>query len=125
MRNRSKARFVNSVVAAVIAVFFLVHGILGCTAIVFGHMSSFVWVVWVAMALVAVHVVASIVTSREQLTDGEWLRIFEEAGSLEYARKYAESLTKIAKNRLYEILPPSTSRDLLFSMADWFVTRLS
>ena len=53
------------------------------------------------------------------------VRIFEEAGSLEYARKYAESLTKIAKNRLYEILPPSTSRDLLFSMADWFVTRLS
>lgn len=51
--------------------------------------------------------------------------IFEEAGSIDYARTYADNLTKIAKNRLLEVLEPSDARDLLLSMADWFVTRLS
>ena len=53
------------------------------------------------------------------------VRIFEEAGSIEYARDYADSLTKIAKMRLREILGPSDARELLLSMADWFVNRLS
>lgn len=53
------------------------------------------------------------------------VRIFEQAGSIDYARTYAENLTKIAKNRLREILPASDARDLLLSMADWFVNRLS
>ncbi len=53
------------------------------------------------------------------------VRIFEQAGSIDYARTYAENLTKIAKNRLLEVLPASDARDLLLSMADWFVNRLS
>ncbi len=53
------------------------------------------------------------------------VRIFEEAGSIDYARNYAEDLTKIAKNRLLQILEPSDARELLLSMADWFVNRLS
>ena len=53
------------------------------------------------------------------------VRIFEEAGSIEYARTYADNLTKIAKNRLLEVLPAGDARELLLSMADWFVTRLS
>lgn len=53
------------------------------------------------------------------------VRIFEEAGSIDYARKYAENLTKIAKNRLREILAPGDARELLLSMADWFVSRLN
>ena len=48
----------------------------------------------------------------------------EEAGSIEYARNYAENLTSIAKNRLVDMVKPSTARDLLISMADWFVKRL-
>ena len=50
--------------------------------------------------------------------------IMEEAGSLAYARNYAENLTSIAKNRLIDMVEPSPSRDLLISMADWFVSRL-
>ena len=48
----------------------------------------------------------------------------EDAGSIEYARNYAENLTSIAKNRLIDMLEPSPSRELLLSMADWFVNRL-
>lgn len=54
----------------------------------------------------------------------EAVDIMEEAGSIEYARTYAENLTSIAKNRLIEILSPSNARNLLISMADWFVSRL-
>ena len=54
----------------------------------------------------------------------EAVRIMEEAGSIEYARNYAENLTSIAKNRLVDMVEPSTARDLLESMADWFVKRL-
>lgn len=54
----------------------------------------------------------------------EAVRIMEESGSIEYARNYAENLTSIAKNRLIDMLEPSPSRELLLSMADWFVSRL-
>lgn len=50
--------------------------------------------------------------------------IMQEAGSIDYARTFAEDLTRAAKQRLREVLEPSTSRDLLISMADWFVSRL-
>lgn len=71
MNARSKARFANGIVSAVLVVFFLVHGLLGCAVILFGYSSPFAWAVWAGMALVGVHVVASIVTSREQLSDKE------------------------------------------------------
>lgn len=52
------------------------------------------------------------------------VQIMEEAGSIDYARSYAENLTSIAKNRLIDMVDPSPARDLLISMADWFVNRL-
>ena len=54
----------------------------------------------------------------------EAVALMEEAGSIEYARSYAESLSQGAKERLVAALPPSPSRELLLSMADWFVNRL-
>lgn len=54
----------------------------------------------------------------------EAVAIMEESGSIDYARSYAENLTSIAKNRLFDMIDPSPSRDLLISMADWFVNRL-
>ncbi len=54
----------------------------------------------------------------------EAVDIMTESGSIEYARNYAESLTTRATKRLSEALEPSDSRDMLISMADWFVNRL-
>ncbi|WP_302962188.1 polyprenyl synthetase family protein [uncultured Adlercreutzia sp.] len=54
----------------------------------------------------------------------EAVAIMEEAGSIEYARAYAEDLSQNAKERLVAAIAPSPYRDLLVSMADWFVNRL-
>ena len=54
----------------------------------------------------------------------EAVQIMNKSGSIEYARNYAENLTSIAKNRLVDMIEPSSARDLLISMADWFVSRL-
>ena len=54
----------------------------------------------------------------------EAVSIMSRSGSIDYARNYAENLTSIAKNRLIDMIDPSPSRDLLISMADWFVNRL-
>lgn len=54
----------------------------------------------------------------------EAVDIMQESHSIDYARTYAENLTSIAKNRLVDLLDPSAARDLLVSMADWFVNRL-
>ena len=54
----------------------------------------------------------------------EAVDIMQACGSIDYARNYAENLTSIAKNHLVDLLQPSPSRDLLASMADWFVNRL-
>ncbi len=51
--------------------------------------------------------------------------IMNASGSIDYARAYAEKLTSEAKVRLANKIEPSPSRDLLLSMADWFVSRLS
>ena len=55
----------------------------------------------------------------------EAVDIMQESGSIQYARAYAENLTSIAKNHLMMVLPPSPARDMLASMADWFVNRLN
>ena len=55
----------------------------------------------------------------------EAVAIMNKSGSIDYARNYAENLTSIAKNRLVDMIEPSKPRDLLISMADWFVSRLS
>ncbi|MCI9261521.1 polyprenyl synthetase family protein [uncultured Adlercreutzia sp.] len=54
----------------------------------------------------------------------EAVALMEDAGSIEYARSYAEDLSQNAKARLIEVVPASPYRDLLVSMADWFVNRL-
>lgn len=54
----------------------------------------------------------------------EAVDIMQNTGSIDYARNYAEDLTASAKARLKEELDPSPARDLLLSMADWFVNRL-
>jgi geranylgeranyl diphosphate synthase, type I len=53
----------------------------------------------------------------------EAVGIMREAGSIEYARGYAERLILDAKRRLSEGLAKSKARDLLLSMADFFVER--
>ena len=62
-------------------------------------------------------------TKDPQLLD-EAVEIMQASGSIDYARSYAENLTSIAKNRLIDLVEPSDARDLLVSMADWFVSRL-
>ena len=54
----------------------------------------------------------------------EAVEIMRESGSIEYARSYAERLTANAQERLVALLPESPARDLLVSMANWFVDRL-
>lgn len=67
-----------------------------------------------------------ILSSKEKNPEvlAEAVDIMETSGSIDYARNYAENLTSIAKNRLIDMVRPSPSRDLLVSMADWFVNRL-
>ena len=54
----------------------------------------------------------------------EAVEIMQECGSIDYARAYALNLTSKSKSRMIEVLPESKARDLLVSMADWFVSRL-
>lgn len=67
-----------------------------------------------------------ILSSKERSPEvlAEAVDIMEGAGSIDYARSYAENLTLISKNRLREMVAPSYARNLLESMADWFVNRL-
>ncbi len=53
----------------------------------------------------------------------EIVDIMTETGSITYAGDYARDLVFSAKDRLVEALPKSKSRDLLLSMADFFVKR--
>ena len=54
----------------------------------------------------------------------EAVNIMQNTGSIEYARNYAKNLTSISKNRLLGVVDDSPARELLLSMADWFVSRL-
>lgn len=67
-----------------------------------------------------------ILSSKEKDSEvlAEAVALMEKSGSIDYARTYAENLTSIAKNRLRDMIEPSNARDLLESMADWFVNRL-
>jgi geranylgeranyl diphosphate synthase type I len=53
----------------------------------------------------------------------EAVEIMDRAGSLEFARTYARDLVVDAKQGLVDVLPKSRARDLLASMADFFVAR--
>lgn len=67
-----------------------------------------------------------ILSSRERDPEvlEEAVQLMDKSGSIDYARAYAENLTSIAKNRLQDMVEPSDARDMLISMADWFVRRL-
>ncbi len=69
----------------------------------------------------------AILSSHE--TDAEILEeavdIMRRAGSIEYANDYARDLVVAAKRDLDEALPPSKAKDLLLSMADFFIKRSS
>ena len=69
-----------------------------------------------------VGILSSKTTDHDALVEA--VSIMRESGSVEYARNYAENLTSIAKNRLVGVIDASPARDLLVSMADWFVNRL-
>lgn len=68
----------------------------------------------------------TILSSKEKNQDvlAEAVDIMHRLGSIEYARAYAEKLTSGAKQALVEHIQASPARDLLISMADWFVNRL-
>ena len=51
------------------------------------------------------------------------VEICEESGSIQYARDYAKKLTQDAITFLHTSMKPSTSRDLLESMATFFISR--
>jgi geranylgeranyl diphosphate synthase, type I len=55
----------------------------------------------------------------------EAVGIMEDAGSIDFARTYARDLIVNAKQGLLEAVPSSPARDLLGSMADFFVERSS
>ncbi len=71
MGKGSKTRHANGFVSAAVVVFFFAHGVLGCTALLFGFFGSLAWLVWAGVALIALHVVLSVATSYEQLTDAQ------------------------------------------------------
>jgi len=62
--------------------------------------------------------------TKDEAVLAEAVAIMEEAGSISYARSYAENLTSIAKTHLIDVLDDSAWRDLLVSMADYFIDRL-
>jgi geranylgeranyl diphosphate synthase type I len=51
--------------------------------------------------------------------------IMQKAGSLDFARDYASGLVNQAKVELAEAFEPSKARDLLISMADFFIDRMN
>lgn len=61
---------------------------------------------------------------RDPVALAEAVDLMRESGSIEYALAYAKNLASIAKNRLVDMIAPSSARDLLLSMADYFVSRL-
>ncbi len=53
------------------------------------------------------------------------VQIMESAGSIDYVRDYANKLAHDSQDELKRVLPPSTAREQLMSMADFFVSRLN
>ena len=60
----------------------------------------------------------------DERTLQEAVDIMTEAGSLDFVRAYAHDMIDAAKERLVRAIEPSGARDLLISMADWFVDRM-
>ena len=71
MRKPRDIRFVNGILALAAIVLFALHGVLGAISGFVDIPRSFAWLVWVGVGLIAVHVIGSIATSRQQLGDKE------------------------------------------------------
>ena len=71
MRNRSRARFVNALIIGVATCIIAVHMLLGALSVHIPVPKGLSWVVWAAVVLAVAHVLASVVTSYEQLGDME------------------------------------------------------
>lgn len=69
MNKRSKARFVNGVISAFIVAFFVTHSLLGSLEAHVPLTSPPALIMWAGIGVVGAHMAASIITSREQLTD--------------------------------------------------------
>ena len=72
MRKRMNMRPANGVVSALIVCFFLVHGLLGSFAPLLSLPGSLMWVVWIGVGFVGLHVALCAVTSFQQMTDKEF-----------------------------------------------------
>lgn len=107
MGDRPTARFVNGVIAALITVFFLVHGSLGSLSVLGCFSGSLVWLVWGAVFLACVHVVVSIVTSYQQLTDVEFPPSARKKRHLALKWVTGGLLALVALAHI--VLPPSTT----------------
>jgi len=66
-------------------------------------------------------ILSSHTTNRAELDEA--VEIMQQAGSIEYAQAYALGLVEAGKQGLIDVLPKSKARDLLVSMADFFVSR--
>ena len=115
MGKRPTARFVNGVLAALITVLFLVHGSLGSLSVLGCFSGSLSWLVWGAVILACIHVVASIVTSYQQLTDAEFPPSPRKRRHL--ALKWATGGLLAAVALAHIMLPPSTTLAALVIVA--------
>ena len=69
-----------------------------------------------------IEILSSKTTDLAELTEA--VALMREAGSLDYARNYASKLTDDAKAKLVVELEESAARDVLISMADYFINRM-
>ena len=115
MQKGSNTRFSNGVIAAVITVLFIAHAVLGSASVVAGYTSPFSVLVWVGVALIIIHVVASIATSREQLNDAERPPSVRKKRHL--ALKWATGIVLAALAILHVALPKGSSAGVALVMA--------
>lgn len=71
MRKSSLFRFLNGLAVAIVMLIIAVHMVAGALSLSLPIPTSLSWLIWVAIGLIAAHVVLSIVTSYQQLTDKE------------------------------------------------------
>ena len=71
MRKKPTARFINGVLAIAIIAFFAVHGIFGAVSAFVDIPRNLAWLVWAGVVVAGAHVLASVVTSYQQMADKE------------------------------------------------------
>lgn len=104
-----KLRLLNALVASVIAVFFLVHSMLGAASLfVEGLTNSVPWLVWIMFDVVGVHVLASVGATALMLVDTD--RPPNSRKKRHFALKWATGavLAATIAAHLFSILCPSS-----------------